>query len=304
MKTTLVIMAAGIGSRFGGGIKQMEPLGPSGEIIIDYSINDAIEAGFDKVVFIIRHDLEKDFKEVIGDRISKKIEVSYAFQEKEDLPEGFSVGERKKPWGTGQAILSAIDVVKEPFAVINADDYYGKEGFKLIHDWLVSGASVTDEKRHFAMAGFELRNTLSENGGVTRGVCKADENGFMTDILETENIEKIDGKAGVRTENGINFYDDETLVSMNMWGIGPDFISDVLKPGFVEFLKNIPEGNIKAEYLLPMVIGELVEKGEADVKILHTKDKWFGVTYAEDKDAVKAAFKDLVAKGIYPEKIN
>lgn len=304
MKTTLVIMAAGIGSRFGGGIKQMEPLGPSGEIIIDYSINDAIEAGFDKVVFIIRHDLEKDFKEVIGDRISKKIEVSYAFQEKEDLPEGFSVGERKKPWGTGQAILSAIDVVKEPFAVINADDYYGKEGFKLIHDWLVSGASVTDEKRHFAMAGFELRNTLSENGGVTRGVCKADENGFMTDILETENIEKIDGKAGVRTENGITFYDDETLVSMNMWGIGPDFISDVLKPGFVEFLKNIPEGNIKAEYLLPMVIGELVEKGEADVKILHTKDKWFGVTYAEDKDAVKAAFKDLVAKGIYPEKIN
>ena len=304
MKTTLVIMAAGIGSRFGGGIKQMEPLGPSGEIIIDYSIHDAIEAGFDKVVFIIRHDLEKDFKEVIGDRISKKIEVEYAFQEKEDLPEGFSVGERKKPWGTGQAILSAIDVVKEPFAVINADDYYGKEGFKIVHDWLVSGGAETTEKRHFCMAGFELRNTLSDNGGVTRGVCKADTNGFMTDILETENIEKIDGKAGVRTESGINFYPDDTLVSMNMWGIGPDFISDVLKPGFVEFLKNLPEGNIKAEYLLPMVIGELVEKGEADVKILHTPDKWFGVTYADDKDAVKAAFRDLVDRGVYPEKIN
>ncbi|MBQ0013899.1 MAG: nucleotidyltransferase [Clostridia bacterium] len=303
MKTTLVIMAAGIGSRFGGGIKQMEPLGPSGEIIIDYSIHDAIEAGFDKVVFIIRHDLEKDFKEVIGDRIAQKIEVEYAFQEKEDLPEGFSVGERKKPWGTGQAILAAIDVVKEPFAVINADDYYGKEGFKVVHDWLVSGGATTDSKRHFCMAGFELRNTLSENGGVTRGVCQADENGFMTDILETENIEKIDGKAGVRTDNGINFYPDDTLVSMNMWGIGPDFIEGVLKPGFVEFLKNLPEGNIKAEYLLPMVIGELVEKGEADVKILHTPDKWFGVTYADDKYAVKEAFKDLVAKGVYPENI-
>lgn len=303
MKTTLVIMAAGIGSRFGGGIKQMEPLGPSGEIIIDYSIHDAIEAGFDKVVFIIRHDLEKDFKEVIGDRIAKKIEVEYAFQEKEDLPEGFSVGERQKPWGTGQAILSAIDVVKEPFAVINADDYYGKEGFKVVHDWLVSGGATTDSKRHFCMAGFELRNTLSENGGVTRGVCQADENGFMTDILETENIEKIDGKAGVRTDDGINFYPDDTLVSMNMWGIGPDFIEGVLKPGFVEFLKNLPEGNIKAEYLLPMVIGELVEKGEADVKILHTPDKWFGVTYADDKYAVKEAFKDLVAKGVYPENI-
>ncbi len=303
MKTTLVIMAAGIGSRFGGGIKQMEPLGPSGEIIIDYSIHDAIEAGFDKVVFIIRHDLEKDFKEVIGDRIAQKIEVEYAFQEKEDLPEGFSVGERKKPWGTGQAILAAIDVVKEPFAVINADDYYGKEGFKVVHDWLVNGGATTDSKRHFCMAGFELRNTLSENGGVTRGVCQADENGFMTDILETENIEKIDGKAGVRTDNGINFYPDDTLVSMNMWGIGPDFIEGVLKPGFVEFLKNLPEGNIKAEYLLPMVIGELVEKGEADVKILHTPDKWFGVTYADDKYAVKEAFKDLVAKGVYPENI-
>ena len=303
MKTTLVIMAAGIGSRFGGGIKQMEPLGPSGEIIIDYSIHDAIEAGFDKVVFIIRHDLEKDFKEVIGDRIAQKIEVEYAFQEKEDLPEGFSVGERKKPWGTGQAILSAINVVNEPFAVINADDYYGKEGFKVVHDWLVSGGATTDSKRHFCMAGFELRNTLSENGGVTRGVCQADENGFMTDILETENIEKIDGKAGVRTDNGINFYPDDTLVSMNMWGIGPDFIEGVLKPGFVEFLKNLPEGNIKAEYLLPMVIGELVEKGEADVKILHTPDKWFGVTYADDKYAVKEAFKDLVAKGVYPENI-
>ena len=303
MKTTLVIMAAGIGSRFGGGIKQMEPLGPSGEIIIDYSIHDAIEAGFDKVVFIIRHDLEKDFKEVIGDRIAQKIEVEYAFQEKEDLPEGFSVGERKKPWGTGHAILAAIDAVKEPFAVINADDYYGKEGFKVVHDWLVNGGATTDSKRHFCMAGFELRNTLSENGGVTRGVCQSDENGFMTDILETENIEKIDGKAGVRTDDGINFYSDDTLVSMNMWGIGPDFIEGVLKPGFVEFLKNLPEGNIKAEYLLPMVIGELVEKGEADVKILHTPDKWFGVTYADDKYAVKEAFKDLVAKGVYPENI-
>ncbi|MBO4445904.1 MAG: nucleotidyltransferase [Clostridia bacterium] len=304
MKTALVIMAAGIGSRFGQGIKQMEPLGPSGEIIIDYSIHDAIEAGFDKVVFIIRHDLEKDFKEVIGDRIAKKIEVEYAFQEKENVPDWFDIGERTKPWGTGQAILATKGIVKEPFAVINADDYYGKEGFRIVHDWLVSGASETTDKRHFCMAGFELTNTLSENGGVTRGVCKADDSGYLTEILETENIEKINGKAAVRADDGTpNYYPDGTLVSMNMWGINPDFIEEVLEPGFKNFLREIPEGNIKKEYLLPMVIGELVEKGEADVKILPTPDKWFGVTYQEDKYYVRDAFKALVAQGIYPENI-
>ena len=302
MKTTLVIMAAGIGSRFGGGIKQIAPVGPNGEIIIDYSIHDAIEAGFNKVVFIIRHDIEKEFKEVIGDRISKIVEVEYAFQEMDNLPGGFTKGERTKPFGTGQAILATRGIVKEPFAVINADDYYGKEGFKLIHEFLVNGGTETDDKYHFCMAGFKLKNTLSENGGVTRGVCQG-KDGYMTDILETSNIEKIDGKAGVRDGDTINFYDDDTLVSMNMWGISPDFI-DLLEEGFLEFLKGLAPDDIKSEYLLPMIIGELNATGKADVKILPTDDKWFGVTYAEDKQSVIDAFKDLVDKGVYPEKLN
>lgn len=301
MKTTLVIMAAGIGSRFGGGIKQIAPVGPNGEIIIDYSIYDAIEAGFDKVVFIIRKDIEADFKEAIGDRIASKIEVEYAYQEIDNLPEGFTRGERQKPWGTGQAILSVKDIVKEPFVAINADDYYGKEGFKLIHDFLVSGGSDTTDKYHFCMAGFKLCNTLSENGGVTRGVCKA-RDGYMTEIVETSNIEKIDGRAAVRCGDEVKYYDDEVLVSMNMWGISADFLN-LLDDGFKGFLSQLSEGDIKSEYLLPKIIGDLVVEGKADVKVLPTNDKWFGVTYAEDKASVQAAFRELTEKGVYPESI-
>ncbi len=301
MKTTLVIMAAGIGSRFGGGIKQIAPVGPNGEIIIDYSIHDAIEAGFNKVVFIIRKDIEADFKEAIGDRIASKIEVEYAYQEIDNLPEGFTKGERVKPWGTGQAILAIKDIVKEPFLAINADDYYGKEGFKLIHDFLVSGGSDTTDKYHFCMAGFKLCNTLSDNGGVTRGVCK-ERDGYMTEIVETGNIEKIDGRAAVRLGDEVKYYSDDVLVSMNMWGISADFL-ELLEDGFKEFLSELPEGDIKSEYLLPKIIGDLVEAGKADVKVLPTNDKWFGVTYAEDKASVQAAFKELTAKGVYPESI-
>ncbi len=301
MNTTLVIMAAGIGSRFGGGIKQIAPVGPSGEIIIDYSIHDAIEAGFNKVVFIIRKDIEADFKEAIGDRIASKIDVEYAYQEIDNLPEGFSKGERTKPWGTGQAILSIKGIVKEPFLAINADDYYGKEGFKLIHDFLVSGSSDTTDKYHFCMAGFKLCNTLSENGGVTRGVCK-ERDGFMTEIVETGNIEKIDGRAAVRLGDEVKYYSDDVLVSMNMWGISPDFL-ELLDDGFKEFLTELPEGDIKSEYLLPKIIGDLVVSGKADVKVLPTEDRWFGVTYAEDKAAVQAAFSELTEKGVYPKSI-
>ncbi len=301
MNTTLVIMAAGIGSRFGGGIKQIAPVGPSGEIIIDYSIHDAIEAGFNKIVFVIRHDIEKDFKEAIGDRISKKVNVEYAFQELDDLPEGFSKGERTKPWGTGQAILAVKDIVHEPFAVINADDYYGKEGFRLIHDWLVSGASKNTDKYHFCMAGFRLANTLSDNGGVTRGVCKED-GGFMTEIVETSNIEKIDGRAAVHHGDETKYYDDDVLVSMNMWGIGQEFLS-ILSDGFKDFLENLPKDDIKSEYLLPNIIGELVASDKADVRVLPTDDKWFGVTYAEDKATVVAAFRELIENGVYPNSI-
>ncbi len=301
MNTTLVIMAAGIGSRFGGGIKQIAPVGPNGEIIIDYSIHDAIEAGFNKVVFIIRKDIEADFKEAIGDRIASKIEVEYAYQEIDNLPEGFTKGDRKKPWGTGQAILAIKDIVKEPFLAINADDYYGKEGFKLIHDFLVSGGSETTDKYHFCMAGFKLCNTLSENGGVTRGVCK-ERDGYMTEIVETGNIEKIDNRAAVRLGDEVKYYSDDVLVSMNMWGISADFL-DLLEDGFKEFLSELEDGDIKSEYLLPKIIGDLVEAGKADVKVLPTNDKWFGVTYAEDKASVQAAFLELAEKGVYPANI-
>ena len=259
MKTTLAIMAAGIGSRFGGGIKQLEPVGPNGEIIMDYSIKDALEAGFDRIVFIIRKDLEKDFKEVIGNRIEKIADVAYAYQELDDLPGGFTKpADRTKPWGTGQAILACKDIIHEPFAVINADDYYGKEGFVKLHDYLVSQPEKTADFQ-FCMVGFILGNTLSDNGAVTRGVCVLDDAGNLVDVNETSNIEKIDGKPGVRGEDGqIRWLDPDSHVSMNMWGLTPDFM-EYLEKGFIDFLKNLPEGEIKKEYLLPTIIGDMLQ---------------------------------------------
>lgn len=298
MNTTLVIMAAGIGSRFGGGIKQLEPVGPNGEIIMDYSIHDALEAGFNKVVFIIRHDLEKDFKEIIGNRIEKICKVEYAFQEIDNLPDGFSVPEgRAKPWGTGQAILSCKDVVNEPFVIINADDYYGKEAFVKVHDYLVSTPS-TDDMFKFCMAGFILKNTLSENGGVSRGVCVADANGNLSDIKETHNIIKTaDGAESEGTA-----IDPNSHVSMNMWGVTPD-IFPVLEKGFTDFLSALTEADIKKEYLLPDIFDMLIKNGKASVKVLETNDKWFGVTYKEDKPFVVESFKKLIADGVYNEKL-
>lgn len=300
---TLVVMAAGIGSRFGGGIKQLEPMGPSGEIIMDYSIHDAKEAGFNKVVFIIRKDLEKDFKEIIGNRIEKVIDVDYAFQEIDNLPEGFTVTEgRKKPWGTGQAILSCKGIVKEPFVVINADDYYGKTGFKKVYDHLVNAKNKEENGIYdMCMAGFILGNTLSENGTVTRGVCQADDNGYLATVVETSGL-KLNEQGEVEHEdNGSDMViTEKSLVSMNMWGFTPDFI-DELEKGFVEFLKGVPAGDIKKEYLLPGVVDTMIKTGKATVKILPTEDKWFGVTYKEDKDAVVSAFKELIANGVYKE---
>ena len=303
MKTTLAIMAAGIGSRFGGGIKQLEPVGPNGEIIMDYSIKDALEAGFDRIVFIIRKDLEKDFKEVIGNRIEKIADVAYAYQELDDLPGGFTKpADRTKPWGTGQAILACKDIIHEPFAVINADDYYGKEGFVKLHDYLVSQPEKTADFQ-FCMVGFILGNTLSDNGAVTRGVCVLDDAGNLVDVNETSNIEKIDGKPGVCGEDGqIRWLDPDSHVSMNMWGLTPDFM-EYLEKGFVDFLKNLPEGEIKKEYLLPTIIGDMLQSGEAKVKLLESRDKWFGVTYKEDKADVVKAFKELIAAGVYKEKL-
>ena len=299
-KTALVIMAAGIGSRFGGGIKQLEPVGPSGEIIMDYSIHDALEAGFDKIIFIIRKDLEKDFREIIGNRIEKIAHVEYAFQEMDDLPEGFSVPEgRKKPWGTGQAVLAARDLIHEPFLVINADDYYGKEGFRIIHDYMVNEMKEDGETYDMCVAGFILSNTLSENGGVTRGVCTVGEGGYLTKVTETYNIYR-DADGMHASDNDGNPVTVEACqhVSMNMFGLPASFVKE-LEKGFPEFLSNVREGDLKAEYLLPSIIDGCIHDGKARVRVLETQDKWFGVTYKEDKPAVVASIRKLVDAGVY-----
>ena len=297
-------MAAGIGSRFGGGIKQLEPVGPNGEIIMDYSIHDALEAGFNKVIFIIRKDLEKDFKEIIGNRIEKIAPVEYAFQEIDDLPEGFSVPEgRKKPWGTGQAILAARNLIKEPFLVINADDYYGKEGFKKIHDYMVNGMEKKDGVYDMCMAGFILSNTLSENGGVTRGVATVDENGYLAKVTETYNIyQDAEGMHASDNEGNPVSVKADQHVSMNMFGLPAGFVKE-LEKGFPEFLSGIREGDIKAEYLLPAMIDQAIRNKKATVRVLETRDKWFGVTYKEDKPSVVAAIRRLIDAGVYPEKL-
>lgn len=299
-KVTLIIMAAGIGSRFGQGIKQLAPVGPSGEIIMDYSIYDAMEAGFNKVVFVIRRNLEKDFKEIIGNRIEKVVEVGYAYQELEDIPEEFQdkLEGRTKPWGTGQAILCCKDVVHEPFLVINADDYYGKEAYREAYAELVKSHESTD----ISMVGFRLGNTLSQNGTVTRGVCKVDDSQMLREIEETYEIGGRDGYA-VAVKNGEEIrLELDSPVSMNMWGLQPEFF-EVLEDGFAEFLRNVNKEDVKAEYLLPGIIGQLLKEGKAKVKVLRSHDQWFGVTYQEDKAAVVEAIQELIEKGIYPERL-
>ena len=292
MNTTLLIMAAGIGSRFGTGIKQLEPVDDANHIIMDYSIHDAIEAGFNYVVFIIRKDIEKEFKEVIGDRIaticsSHNVTVDYAFQDINDIPGEFPA-DRTKPWGTGQAVLAAKDVIKTPFIVINADDYYGKEGFKAVHEYLVNGGKS-------CMAGFVLKNTLSDNGGVTRGICKMDNESNLSEVVETRNI--------VKTENGAEangtIIDMDSLASMNMWGLTPEFF-DVLEVGFKEFFeKDVPNNPLKAEYLIPVFIGDLLNAGKISVKVLKSNDAWYGMTYKEDVAVVRDSFRKMLDRGIY-----
>jgi len=303
-ETSLVIMAAGIGSRFGGGIKQLEPVGPNGEIIMDYSIHDALEAGFNKIVFIIRKDLEKDFREIIGNRIEKIAPVEYAFQEIDDLPEGFSVPEgRTKPWGTGQAILSAKNVIHEPFLVINADDYYGKEGFKKLHEYMVEKMDEDGDGYDICMAGFILANTLSENGGVTRGICEVDQNGYLKKVTETYEIYRESDRMHAVTKKGAPvFVSANQHVSMNMFGLPVSFLKE-LEQGFPKFLENVEDGDLRAEYLLPTIVDQTIRSGKAKVRLLETKDKWFGVTYKEDKPAVVAAIRKLIEEGVYPAKL-
>ena len=302
MKTALVIMAAGMGSRFGGGIKQLEPVGPNGEIIMDYSIHDAIEAGFNKVVFIIRKDIKEAFHDAIGKRIEGicnrlNVEFVYAYQELDDLPEEIKKPvDRSKPWGTGQAVLVCKDIIKEPFVVINADDYYGKEAFVKIHEFLINNYTP-ERSKELCMAGFILGNTLSDNGTVTRGICAVDENDYLTDVMETYEIKKTEDGA----ESQGNKINVNSHVSMNMWGLTPEFVG-LLEEGFVEFFENIKGDEakkLKGEYLLPIYIDELLKKGKVSVKLLETQDKWFGVTYKEDKPVVVESFAKLIADGVY-----
>lgn len=294
----LVIMAAGIGSRYGEGIKQLQKVGPQGEIIIDYSIHDALEAGFTKVIFIIRRDIETEFKEVIGSRIEKICPVEYVFQDKNDLPAGFTCpAERTKPWGTGQAVLACRDTLNIPFVVINADDYYGKEAFVKIYKFLTEHQSDTNQ---YCMAGFKLANTLSENGTVTRGVCTMDDAENLVKITETHEIMR-NADGSYTSEEGVSL-SDNTLVSMNMWGVTPEFIG-ILQDKFVEFLQNMNPEDLKAEYLLPTIMDDLLQENRATVKVLSSSDRWFGVTYTEDKDSVVRAFKQLVYDGVYSESL-
>lgn len=296
MKTTLLIMAAGIGSRFGEGIKQLEPVDNNNHIIMDYSIHDAIEAGFNKVVFIIRKDIENEFKKVIGNRITDicakyNVTVDYAFQDINDIP-GIVPEGRTKPWGTGQAVLSAKNIIDSPFVVINADDYYGKEAFKAVHEFLVNGGKS-------CMAGFVLKNTLSDNGSVTRGICKMDSNNNLTEIIETKNI--------IKTEDGAvadeQILDIGSLVSMNMWGLTPEFL-DMLEAGFKEFFdKEVSQDPLKSEYLIPVFIGQLLEQGNMNVKVLRTNDTWYGMTYKEDVITVKEKFNEMLENNFYSEEL-
>lgn len=300
-KTALVIMAAGLGSRFGGGIKQLAKLGPSGEIIMDYSIHDALDAGFDKIVFIIRKDIEKDFREIIGNRIEKVAKCEYAFQEIGNLPEGYTVPEgRTKPWGTAHALIQVRDLIDCPFAVINADDFYGKEGFKLIHDYLVNKMDEDAAAFDICMAGYIVGNTLSDNGSVNRGVCKMADGDSLKEINETYDITKNpDGSLVGKDADGNEVrVDGDAIVSMNMFGLPEKFL-DTLYENFPAWLDEHGE-EMKSEYLLPQEISRLMGEGKARVKVLKDHDKWFGVTYAEDKESVQKSLQDLVDKGVYP----
>ncbi len=300
-KPVLVIMAAGMGSRYGG-LKQIDPIDEQGHIIMDFSIYDAMAAGFEKVVFIIKKANEAAFKESIGERISQKIQVEYVYQELEKLPEGFTVPEgRQKPFGTGHAILCCKEVLDGPFAVINADDYYGKHAYRAIYDYLVSHED--DQLYRYTMVGYALKNTLTENGHVARGICQTDAEGFLTGIDERTHIEKRGAGAAFTEDEGKTWTElsMDSTVSMNMWGFSQSILKE-LESGFVEFLKNnLPKNPLKAEYFLPFAVDGLLSEGKASVQVLNSQDKWYGVTYKEDKEMVVKAISELKKQELYPE---
>lgn len=302
-KPVLVIMAAGMGSRYGG-LKQIDPIDDKGHIIIDFSMFDAKKAGFEKVIFIIKKENEEDFKEVVGNRMAKYLEVEYAYQDLNNLPEGYALPEgRTKPWGTAHAVLSCIDRIDGPFAVINADDYYGQEAFRLIYDYL--DTHTDDDKYRYAMVGYQLANTVTDNGHVARGVCEIDEKGRLTAVNERTRIEKR-GDGIAYTENDGQTWVDlsaDTIVSMNMWGFTKSILKEI-KDGFPAFLEEgLKKNPMKCEYFLPAVVSSLLEAGKASVAVLTSVDKWYGVTYKEDKPVVEAAIRKFKDDGLYPENI-
>ncbi|MEI3338686.1 MAG: sugar phosphate nucleotidyltransferase [Eubacterium sp.] len=299
-KPILVVMAAGMGSRYGG-LKQIDPVGSHGEVIMDYSLYDARRAGFEKVIFIIKHSIEEQFKEKIGNHISEYMDVSYAYQDLDDLPEGFSVPEgREKPWGTCHAILAARDLIDAPFAVINADDYYGTECFRVIFDYLSTHGD--DDKYRYCMVGYSLKNTVTENGSVARGVCTADENGNLVSVRELTQIEQYEGGIHFTEDKGETWQDidKDTIVSMNLWGFTESFVAEA-KARFAAFLTEALASNpLKGEYFLPSVVSQLLAEDKAVVKVLSSPDKWYGVTYREDKPTVVKALAEKAEAGIYP----
>ncbi len=301
-KPVLVIMAAGMGSRYGG-LKQLDPVGNHGQLIIDYSIYDARRAGFETVVFVIKPEIEADFKEAIGDRVSKVMDVKYAYQLKEDLPEGYSVPVgRTKPWGTAHAALAARNIVDGPFAVINADDYYGPEAYQEIYNYL--STHQDGDMYEYVMVGYLLKNTVTENGTVARGVCEETADHFLTQVTERTKIEK--GEPPRYTENDGATWTDlsaDTIVSMNMWGFTRSFLDEALArfPAFLD--KTLAENPEKGEYFLPTVVSQLIDEGKARVKVLRSEDKWYGVTYREDKPTVVAAISEKTAAGLYPDRL-
>ena len=303
MNTTLVVLAAGIGSRYGQGIKQLAKMDDNGYTIIDYSIYDAIKAGFNKVVFIIRKDIEEDFKEIIGNKKEKIVEVEYAYQDM-DLPKGFeSPKDRKKPWGTVDALLSTKNIVKEPFLIINADDYYGKGVFDSLHEFLVTSDKKIDDKLQIAMAGYKLKNTLSDKGAVTRGVSIGNEENKLVDIIETHEIKlEKDGKISSKENLDSDILNLETTVSMNLWASFPEFI-DMSEDYFIKYLEKNKENLDSCEYVLPEMIGELIKENKADITILPTNDKWIGITYKEDLVPAQKSFQKMFDQGLYPDNI-
>lgn len=303
MDKTLVILAAGMGSRYGG-LKQIDPVGPDNSIIIDYSIFDAVKNGFNKVVFIIKKENEQLFREVIGDKVSKHVKVEYVFQSTDKLPEGFSCPEdRIKPWGTAHAIYCCKGVVNEPFMVINSDDFYGRGASEAIANW-IDKTDFNDDKFKFAMAGYYLKNTLTENGTVSRGVCDVDENGQLIDVIERTKIMRVDGKiCYTEDEQSWTELPEDVLCSMNCWCFPAEFIDEIEKY-FIEFLKTeVPVNPLKSEFFLPFLVRDFLKEKKCTVDVLETKDRWFGVTYKEDKPDVVRSVQALVDAGVYPEKL-